>query len=65
MALVSSRWLGVAHARYRASQSPAVQPQALRFSTYGFYAVRSRVLLDEPLVVGESRQPHFWWQILR
>ena len=26
------------------------------------YAARSRVLLDEPLVVGESRQPH-WWQI--
>ena len=19
---------------------------------------------DEPLVVGETRQPHFWWQIL-
>jgi hypothetical protein len=27
----------------------------------GLYAARSRVLLDEPLVVGESRQPHFWW----
>ena len=23
------------------------------------------MLLDEPLVVGETRQPHFWWQILR
>jgi hypothetical protein len=21
--------------------------------------------VEEPLVVGESRQPHFWWQILR
>ena len=29
------------------------------------YAARSGVLLEEPLVVGESRQPHFWWQILR
>ena len=30
------------------------------------HAGRSRVLLDEPLVVGrETRQPHFWWQILR
>eukprot|EP00964_Phaeocystis_antarctica_P040555 scaffold23181_cov48-Phaeocystis_antarctica.AAC.3 len=28
-------------------------------------AARSRVLLDEPLVVGDTRQPHFWWQILR
>ena len=61
MALVSSRWLGVARAvpRQSASLLRCSQPQALRFSTYGFYAVRSRVLLDEPLVVGESRQPHF------
>ena len=21
--------------------------------------------VEEPLVVGETRQPHFWWQILR
>jgi hypothetical protein len=32
--------------------------------SYLLYAARSRVLLDEPLVV-ESRQTHFWWQILR
>eukprot|EP00964_Phaeocystis_antarctica_P041351 scaffold23647_cov60-Phaeocystis_antarctica.AAC.2 len=32
------------------------------------HAARSRVLLDEPLVVGETRQNHTsgaWWQILR
>ena len=29
------------------------------------WGARLRVLLNEPLVVGETRQPHFWWQILR
>ena len=45
----------------------AVLPAAGRklCACYNLHTARSRVLLDEPLVVGETRQPHFRWQILR